>query len=62
MSGLDNGLYHRLDIIRFIPSMWGGGGEKKDDKLGDGILKMFFFGEPIWEEQKKKVLNIKKNE
>lgn len=22
MSGLDNGLYHRLDIIRFIPSMW----------------------------------------
>ncbi|AAM81445.1 TPA_inf: unknown [Salmonella phage P22] len=25
MSGLDNGLYHRLDIIRFIPSMWGGG-------------------------------------
>ncbi|BAF80784.2 hypothetical protein [Salmonella phage P22] len=24
MSGLDNGLYHRLDIIRFIPSMWGG--------------------------------------
>lgn len=23
MSGLDNGLYHRLDIIRFIPSMWG---------------------------------------
>lgn len=26
MSGLDNGLYHRLDIIRFIPSMWGGGG------------------------------------
>ncbi len=29
MSGLDNGLYHRLDIIRFIPSMWGGGGIKK---------------------------------
>ncbi len=29
MSGLDNGLYHRLDIIRFIPSMWGGGGDKK---------------------------------
>lgn len=29
MSGLDNGLYHRLDIIRFIPSMCGGGGIKK---------------------------------
>ena len=28
MSGLDNGLYHRLDIIRFIPSMWGGGDKK----------------------------------
>ncbi len=28
MSGLDNGLYHRLDIIRFIPSMWGGGIKK----------------------------------
>lgn len=28
MSGLDNGLYHRLDIIRFIPSMCGGGGKK----------------------------------
>ncbi len=25
MSGLDNGLYHRLDIIRFIPSV----GDKK---------------------------------
>lgn len=24
MSGLDNGLYHRLDIIRFIPSIVGG--------------------------------------
>ena len=33
MSGLDNGLYHRLDIIRFIPSMWGGG-DKKAAYLG----------------------------